>query len=83
MAESKMMVKKEVDFFKKKGAPPAMIKHEQAEAKGMKKGGMPMKGGKPAFMKKMAAGGVARADGVATKGHTKGKQIVMKRGGKC
>jgi hypothetical protein len=39
MAESKMMVKKEIDFFKKKGAPPAMIKHEKEETKGMKKGG--------------------------------------------
>jgi len=33
-------------------------------------------------MKKMAAGGYTRAaDGVATKGKTKGKQIVMKKGG--
>ena len=55
MKESKMMVKKEIGFMKKKGAPKAMIKHEMAEA-GMKKmasGGMPMvmKDGKkvPAF----------------------------------
>ena len=41
---------------------------------GMKKGGM----------KKMAAGGyTSAADGVATKGKTKAKQIVMKKGGKC
>ena len=39
MAESKMMVKKEVEFMKKKGAPKSMIKHEMAEAKGMKAGG--------------------------------------------
>lgn len=39
MKESKMMVKKEVEFMKKKGAPKSMIKHEMAEA-GMKKGGM-------------------------------------------
>ena len=39
--------------------------------------------GKP--MKKMASGGSAssRADGVATKGKTKGTQIVMKKGGMC
>jgi hypothetical protein len=68
------MVKKEVSFMKKKGAPKAMIKHEMKEA-GMKKmamggyadGGMPMvmKGGQkvPAFAAdgkgKMAKGGVA------------------------
>ena len=39
MAESKMMVKKEIGFMKKKGAPKSMIKHEMAEAKGMKAGG--------------------------------------------
>jgi hypothetical protein len=38
--ESKAMVKKEVGFMKKKGAPASMIKHEMAEMKGMKKGGM-------------------------------------------
>ena len=61
--------------------------------RGYKKGGMPMKmkDGKkvPIFMnkggmKKMAAGGSAsaRADGVATKGKTKGTMISMKNGGK-
>ena len=40
MKESKAMVKKEISFMKKKGAPASMIKHEKAEAKGMKKGGM-------------------------------------------
>jgi len=39
VAESKEMVKKEVEFFKKKGAPASMIKHEKAEAKGYAKGG--------------------------------------------
>ena len=39
MAESKAMVGKEMAFMKKKGAPASMIKHEKAEAKGMKKGG--------------------------------------------
>jgi hypothetical protein len=34
-------------------------------------------------MHKMAKGGVTRADGCVTKGHTKGKTITMKRGGAC
>jgi hypothetical protein len=37
MAESKKMVKKEVSFMKKKGAPKSMIKHEMGEMMGMKK----------------------------------------------
>jgi hypothetical protein len=88
MAESKKMVKKEVSFMKAKGAPKSMVKHEMAEA-GMKKGGCV----------KMAKGGSAskRADGVAVKGKTKGRNLGdsgpnvgiqsgargMKRGGKC
>ena len=39
MKESKAMVKKEIGFMKKAGAPKSMIKHEMAEAK-MKKGGI-------------------------------------------
>lgn len=34
-------------------------------------------------MHKMAKGGVTRADGCVTKGHTKGKMITMKKGGYC
>lgn len=34
-------------------------------------------------MHKMAKGGVTRADGCVTKGHTKGKMIGMKKGGVC
>lgn len=88
MAESKAMMKKEVGFMKKAGAPKSMIKHEEAEMKGMKK---------------MASGGITNAkmgsvrtaapskDGIASKGKTKGTQIKMgaakplgmKRGGKC
>jgi hypothetical protein len=34
-------------------------------------------------MHKMAKGGVTRADGCVTKGHTKGKIISMKMGGAC
>lgn len=48
MAESKAMMKKEVAFMKKKGAPKSMIKHEMKEA-GMKYGGK---------VKKMASGGL-------------------------
>jgi hypothetical protein len=88
MAESKAMVKKEIGFMKKAGAPKSMIKHEESEMKGMKK---------------MASGGITTAkmgavrtaapskDGVAAKGKTKGmmvkmpasKPLGMKRGGKC
>jgi hypothetical protein len=73
MKESKEMVKKEIGFMKKKGAPKSMIKHEMAEA-GMKS-------------KKMAGGGLAArhkaADGVAVRGKTKAKQVKMAYGGKC
>lgn len=73
MKESKAMVKKEVSFMKAKGAPKSMIKHEAAEMGGMKKGGK--------TMKKMAAGGLSgghkAADGVASRGKTKGMQISM------
>jgi hypothetical protein len=73
MKESKEMMKKEVSFMKKKGAPKSMVKHEMAEA----------------GMKKMANGGIAKAkmgavrtaapskDGLAAKGKTKGTQVKM------
>ena len=71
MKESKAMMKKEVSFMKKKGAPKSMLKHEMAEA----------------GMKKMAGGGLAAghktADGIAKKGKTKAKQIKMRNGGAC
>ena len=75
MAESKAMMKKEVGFMKKAGAPKSMIKHEESEMKGMKK---------------MANGGITKAkmgsvrtaapskDGIASKGKTKGTMISMK-----
>jgi hypothetical protein len=67
--DSKAMAKKEIAFMKKKGAPKSMIKHEKAEY-GMKKGGM--------------AGSYRKAaDGVASKGKTKGKMVKMAYGGKC
>jgi hypothetical protein len=57
--ESKKMMKKELSFMKKKGAPKSMIKHEKAEAKGMKKyaeGGV---------VKKMAMGGMSAPGSMA------------------
>jgi len=86
MKESKAMVKKEVGFMKKAGAPKAMVKHEMAEM-GMKKGGS---------AKKMNMGGMGYAnggittakmgavktaapsrDGIASKGKTKGTMVKM------
>ena len=75
MKESKAMMKKEVSFMKKKGAPKSMLKHEMAEMrgkKGMKMGGM-------AYSKGGSAS--SRADGIARKGKTKGK--MMRYGGTC
>lgn len=78
MKESKAMMKKEVGFMKKAGAPKSMIKHEMKEA----------------GMKKMANGGMAASkmgavktaapsrDGLAVKGKTKGTMVKMMRGGK-
>ena len=68
MKESKEMMKKEVSFMKKKGAPKSMIKHEESEAKAYKKGGAVF---------------TRSADGIAKKGKTKGTQIRMMGGGKC
>lgn len=73
MKESKGMMKKEIAFMQKKGAPKSMIKHEMKEA-GMKKGGM---------AKYAKGGGVFRrsADGIAQRGKTKGK--MLRKGGSC
>ena len=96
MKESKAMVKKEVSFMKSKGAPKSMVKHEEAEMKGMKKGGvkkMATGGITTAKMGKVTAGG-KRPHGehtVQQKGHTKAmmpkmsgsKPLGMKKGGKA
>jgi hypothetical protein len=88
MKESKAMMQKEIGFMKKKGAPKSMIKHEMAEAKGMKKGGMSL--AKHASMPASKAhaglkggGFVKAADGIAKKGKTKGTMVAMRHGGKC
>ena len=73
MKESKAMVKKEIGFMKKAGAPKSMIKHEKAEM-GMKKGGMTKMG---------AVKTSSKPDGVAVKGKTKGKMVKMAYGGKA
>ena len=84
MAESKKMIGKEVAFMKKKGAPKSMIKHEESEMKKYAKGGMVA----PSKMGAVKTAAPSR-DGIAAKGKTKGKQIVMagnkgmKKGGKC
>lgn len=86
MAESKKMVGKEIAFMKKKGAPKSMVKHEESEMKGMKKGGMAKyaKGGMVAPTKMGSVKTAAPSkDGVAVKGKTKGTMVKMKYGGKC
>jgi hypothetical protein len=60
MAESKEMMKKEVAFMKKKGAPKSMLKHEMKEAKGYAKGGgIESRGKTKGKIVKMAMGGKA------------------------
>ena len=93
MAESKAMVKKEIGFMKKAGAPRSMIKHEESEMKGMKKMAMGGSAGNGITKAKMGAVKTAAPsrDGVASKGKTKGtmvkmagsKPLGMKYGGKC
>ena len=78
MKESKAMVKKELEFMKKKGAPKSMIEHEKKEAKMARGGGIEHKGKTKGKMVKMAMGGSVgsaskRADGIASKGKTKCK----------
>ena len=86
MKESKAMMKKEVSFMKKKGAPKSMVKHEMAEA-GMEAGGVSKKLPSPKQMGNlgMKAGGLAAghksANGVAKRGLTKGTMVKMAKGG--
>ncbi len=80
-------------FAKKVGVPMSVgkefSKSEGGMATKMNAGFMAMMkkkaGDKPA--KKMASGGLAAghksADGIATKGKTKAKQVAMKKGGMC
>jgi hypothetical protein len=81
--ESKAMVNKEVDFFKKKGAPKSMIKHEAAEAKEMRfaKGGSIMRPKKAIAKDQMAMAPYAKGGGVESRGKTKGTMVKMAAGG--
>ena len=68
-----------------------LAKEEATEAKEYKRGGavgkgpMEREGMTTAKMGKVTAGGAKKfgEHSVQTKGHTRGKNIVMKRGGKC
>lgn len=91
--EPKEMMAKEVAFMKKKSAPKSMLRHEQAEMKGMSSGmqkkmnmggmaryarggGIESHGKTKGTMIRMASGGYVRsADGIASKGKTKGKVV--------
>ena len=75
MAESKAMVKKEVSFMKKAGAPKSMVKHEESEMKKMAKGGITT-----AKMGAVKSGG-NKGKGehaIQSKGLSKGTMITMK-----
>lgn len=75
MKESKAMMKKEVGFMKKAGAPKSMIKHEESEMKKMAKGGITT-----AKMGKVTSGGIKKhgEHTVQKSGHTKAKMPTMK-----
>ena len=67
MKESKAMMKKEVSFMKKKGAPKSMIKHEESEMKGRK-------------MPKFAAGGrLSYADLQTKQAATKAREEAFRK----
>ena len=66
MKESKAMMRKEVGFMKKAGAPKSMIKHEEAE----------MRASKP---KKMMGGGMAEGNMMAAKGRGMAKAGMQKK----
>ena len=81
---------KEGGIMKKSNPFMEMIakKKEAAAKKPAKAAAMPMKkGGSACAPKKMASGGKAsqlnKANGIATKGKSKGTMIAMKNGGKC
>ena len=83
-AESKAMMKKEVAFMKKKGAPKSMIRHEQREMSDKMGRALKKKGAAGRAMKFSGGGSASsRADGVATRGKTKGKMVKMMKGGYC
>ena len=88
MAESKAMVKKEVSFMKKAGAPKSMVKHEESEMKKMAKGGITTAkmgavksgGNKGKGEHAIQSKGLSKGTMIAMKGS---KPLGMKKGGKC
>ena len=62
-----------------------MMKNSDMKMGGTKKGGMPMKDGKPAFLKKMMGGGMAYAKGggIESRGKTKGTMVKMAKCGRA
>ena len=80
----KMKNGKKVPIFMNKGG---MAKDDKKQDKGMMQKAVNKHEGrlhKGQPMTKLAKGGsVTRADGCVTKGHTKGKQITMQKGGMC
>jgi hypothetical protein len=86
MKESKMMMKKEVSFMKKKGAPKSMIRHEESEMADKMGRALKKKGAAGRAMMKFSEGGSVyrrAADGITSKGKTKGKMVKMNKGGYC
>ena len=87
MAESKSMMKREVAFMKKAGAPKSMVKHEESEMKTKKMAGggdttmsNPSRERRGMTMEKMGkvtAGGTKKfgEHSIQTKGHTRGKNM--------
>ena len=74
LAQDKKIIKKAVGMHDKQ-----LHGGKKTDLGGLKKGGC--------TTKKMASGGLAAghksADGIATKGKTKARQVTMKKGGKC
>jgi hypothetical protein len=85
--ESKSMMKKEISFMKKKGAPKSMIRHEEAEAKGYKKGGRIKEVIGPRNMSQDVEGGYKAKHlkhgehSEQKRGHTRGTIVKMAKGG--
>jgi phosphoserine phosphatase len=73
-------VRNKMGYMKKGGMAHSDIKKDMPMMK--KVAGEAVKGHEKR-MHKMAGGGVTRADGCVTKGHTKGKMIKMNKGGAC
>jgi hypothetical protein len=66
------------------GGMHRMPSGEMMKNSAMKKGGMPMKDGKPMFMNKMNMGGMssyAKGGGIESRGKTKGTMVRMATGG--